>query len=111
MESGIEIDVDLVPVFSFKPKHLKFYDAIWENVKPNPDWLQGHSRDFQFEVNKALEKDFLIVPKPQGPNNHSWRLDFHDAEIQIIKSKGCAKPVIKLLKFFRYVLNSKDIKM
>jgi hypothetical protein len=30
-----------------------------------------------------------------------WRLDFHDAEIQIIKDKGCAKPVIKLLKLFR----------
>ena len=99
LESGINIDVDLVPVFTFKPGMLQFYDEIWRNIY-EPDWLRGHTRDFVSGVKDALKKQFLIVPKPQE-HPHAWRLDFHDAEIQIIKSKGCAKPVIKLLKYLR----------
>ena len=100
MESGKQIDVDLVPVFSFKPQFLKFYAEIWNNIN-NPQWLNGHTSDFKTGVKKALNENFLIVPKPHQSNSNAWRLDFHDVEIQIIKSKGCAKPVIKLLKLMR----------
>ena len=99
MENMDIIDVDLVPVFTFKPELLKFYPEIWNNIH-DPKWLNGHSNDFKKDVNAALAKHFLIVPKPLEGSS-AWRLDFHDAEIQIIKSKQCAKPVIKLLKLFR----------
>ena len=99
MENMDIIDVDLVPVFTFKPELLKFYPEIWNNIH-EPKWLNGHTNDFKKDVNTALAKHFLIVPKPLEGSS-AWRLDFHDAEIQIIKSKQCAKPVIKLLKLFR----------
>ena len=99
MENMDIIDVDLVPVFSFKPELLTFYREIWNNIH-EPKWLNGHTNDFKKDVNAALAKHFLIVPKPLEGSS-AWRLDFHDAEIQIIKSKQCAKPVIKLLKLFR----------
>ena len=100
LESGDIIDVDLVPVFALKPAMIKCYDRIWNNIDTNnglPSWLDGHPYGFQRSVGAALEKDFLIVPKPSAIKTE-WRVDFHDVEMQIIRDKGCAKPIIKLLK-------------
>ena len=100
MNSGIEIDVDIVPVFSFGPQLLEFYPEVWKNIH-NPEWLKYHSDEFRNEVIPALEKIFFAIPKPYQHLELSWHLDFREAETQIIKNKKCATNVIKLLKYFR----------
>ena len=95
------IDIDLVPVFAFFPeKQLKGYPQVWTNID-NPEWLQKHGRERRQKISNALmNKRFFIVPKPTQLESQ-WRLDFHDAEIELIKDFGIAKPVIKSLKLFR----------
>ena len=34
----------------------------------------------------------------KGTASRYWRLDYHDAEKDILKDKGCAKNIIRLLK-------------
>ena len=56
-----QIDVDLVPVFSFNTELLKNYPCAIQDLK----WLNKHKTDFKEKVIKALkEKDFMLVPKP-----------------------------------------------
>ena len=113
MRSGIEIDVDIVPVFSFGQQLLNIYPEVWKNIH-DPDWLKPHPEEYRNQVLTALEKDFFAVPKPyiELPKDLprlqeinifelTWRLDFHEAETEIIKNKTCATNVIKLLKYFR----------
>ena len=116
MNSEIEIDVDIVPVFSFGPQLLEFYPEVWKNIQ-NPEWLKYQPDEFRNQVISAFETNFFAIPKPyqhhQGSMNSffedrsfgvlesSWRLDFREAETQIIKNKKCATNVIKLLKYFR----------
>ena len=101
MKKGVVIDVDLVPVFAFFPqKQLQFYPEVWNNIN-HPKWLLKHGRERQTRISDALlSKRFFIVPKPTEVDSQ-WRLDFHDAEIELIKDFGIAKPVIKSLKLFR----------
>lgn len=104
LESGSDLDIDLVPVFAFKPNELEFYDNVYANIDTSnggPQWLQGRGKNFQKTVKTALKHDFYIVPKPSNQMESEWRLDFHDAETKIIENFQCAKPVIKFLKLFR----------
>ena len=104
LESGNNIDIDLVPVFAFKPEMMQFYSNIWNIIDTSnegPYWLSGHQLKFQKSVRTALKSEFFVVPKPSSRMESEWRLDFHDPEIKIIDNIGCAKPVIKFLKLFR----------
>ena len=63
-----QIDVDLVPVFSFNTELLKNYPCAIQDLK----WLNKHKTDFKEKVIKALtEKDFMLVPKPLKLQNMS----------------------------------------
>ena len=63
--NGRQIDVDLVPVFSFNSELLKNYPSAIHDLK----WLNKHKPDFKEKVIKALdEKGFKLVPKPQKQN-------------------------------------------
>ena len=60
--TGRQIDVDLVPVFSFNTELLKNYPSAIQDLK----WLNKHKTDFKEKVIKALtEKDFMLAPKPR----------------------------------------------
>ena len=98
-QTGGPIDIDLVPVFRFKPEQLEFYKNVWQNIN-HPNWAQKHQKGRRNKINEALKKPFFLVPKPSDIASQ-WRLDFHDTEIEIIKDMGVAKPVIKFLKLFR----------
>ncbi len=123
MEDGHDIDVDLVPVFSFKPELLRRHARIWQvigsdsygvqqadmlhcntyqSVCPlqSQVWLQDHSFGFQQRVRTSLGNEFFVVPKTPKTvqDNTQWRLDFHDPEKEILADKGCVKMVIRLLK-------------
>ena len=66
--TGRQIDVDLVPVFSFNTELLKNYPSAIQDLK----WLNKHKTDFKEKVIKALkEKDFMLVPKPLKLQNMS----------------------------------------
>ena len=49
-----------------------------------------------------FEQDFMAVPKKSkraaAKSDFCWRLSFLKQEDDILKNRGCAKPVIKLLK-------------
>ena len=64
--------------------------------------MSQHTSGFKSRIQTALKKEFFVVPKPSTSKDPAeWRLDFHDAEKEIIGNKGCAKMVIKLLKLFK----------
>ena len=57
-----QIDVDLVPVFSFNTEQLKNYPSVIQDLK----WLNRHKPDFKEKIITAMtEKDFMLVPKPR----------------------------------------------
>ena len=72
--TGRQIDVDLVPVFSFNTELLKNYPSSIQDLK----WLNKHETDFKEKVIKALtEKDFMLVPKPRKLKQQVTTPQFH----------------------------------
>lgn len=91
-ESGVQIDVDLVPVLEFK----------W------PSWPEGAAQYFLKNISYE-ERYWFIVPKlppfeicdQNYKLSHQWRLHFPGIEKKLIHNKQCLKPIIKLLKLLR----------
>ena len=100
MKSGKKIDVDLVPVLTFKPSLLKFYPEVWNNIN-QPKWLDLHKKEYKEKVLNSLEEHFNLVPKPLPEDDYAWRIDFHHVEKQILKESPVARKIVMLLKYFR----------
>ena len=49
----------------------------------------------------AIDENFFFIPKSKNYNSPQWRLSFAELEKKILYKHGCAKMVIKLLKYFR----------
>ena len=105
-KSGLNVDVDLVPVFSFKGERVKKkqYIELWDSVQNPRKWIKrGANKSFRKRLNIAIREDFRLVPKvnKNTPGLPHWHLNFRHVENQILMDKQCAKKVIKLLKCFR----------
>ena len=83
LENGKNVDIDLAVVFPIPLIIFKSIPAIWKNIK-------GYSAQDAFLVPISAEK--------YGPE---WSVHFPMVEKEILKDKGCAKPVIRFLKQFR----------
>jgi hypothetical protein len=84
-----QIEVDVVPIFTFPIKHLDKHPRV------------------SGELHKSVES-FFVVPKDAESQsetwkNRYWRLDYHEAEQNILGETHfkCALNVIKLFKRFR----------
>ena len=108
LSTGEVIDVDLVPTFEFDIALMGKHKVIWPVIKDSK-WV---SEQVAFEIPKCrvsrLElvkfQTFFAIPKKSkadkkaSDEDKEWRLDFHDFERDVLKAKGCAKTVIKLMK-------------
>ena len=102
------IDVDLVPVFRCDPKNMTNIPIVHDPIQyimNGPKWLEEKKIDYQKSLKESLNKDIHLVPVPlkKKPCGFGWRLEFKEAEFQLINGHGSLKKVLKILKYFRKI--------
>ena len=110
------IDVDLVPVFRCDPKNMTNIPIVLDPIQyimNGPKWLEEKNIDYQKSLKESLKKDIHLVPVPlkKNPNGPGWRLEFKEAEFQLINGHGSLKKVLKILKYFRKIHITKMTKV
>ena len=99
LQSSCQVDVDMVPVFVFKCRQILDLNHIGDALKLF--WESHMDTEFKEFGTLAIDENFFMVPKSKYQNSPEWRLSFTDIERKILHQHGCAKMVIKLLKYFR----------
>jgi hypothetical protein len=80
-DKDFDIDIDLVPCFTFFDEH----------------WPKKGYRE-----NKTQKNTFFVVPKtPSDDQTDCWRLSFQEQERQLISNYAVMKPTIRLIKKIR----------
>lgn len=94
LDSGKQIDIDLVPV-------LEFSYSLLPHGFPRYRWIDEYCEE--------IDKKWVMVPKTpkdKGKDKeegelHAWRVHFPDIEKKLLKDCGCMKPIIRLVKALR----------
>ena len=99
LNNNCQVDVDIVPAFVFKCTQILNLDNVEDELQLF--WESYSEAEFEEFGPIAIDEKFFLIPKSKHHNSPQWRLSFPDMEKKILYQHGCAKMVIKLLKYFR----------
>jgi len=99
LNSNCQVDVDIVPAFVFKCRQILELDYVGDELQRF--WESHMEAEFEEYGTLAIDENFFLIPKSKHQDSPQWRLSFTDLEKKILYQHGCAKMVIKLLKYFR----------